>query len=185
MEDGKIVELYWQRSDRAIAETDRKYGRYCRTVANNILANSEDSEECVNDTYLRAWNSMPDARPQILSVYLAKLTRNLAISMLRKRNSLRCGGGQTAAALDELAETVPSEQSLEKTVERRELARYLDAYLRTLPETERTVFMARYFYLLPVKEIALRLGFTESKVKSMLSRTRAKLKKHLKEEGLL
>ena len=98
---------------------------------------------------------------------------------------LRCGGGQTAAALDELAETVPSEQSLEKTVERRELARYLDAYLRTLPETERTVFMARYFYLLPVKEIALRLGFTESKVKSMLSRTRAKLKKHLKEEGLL
>ena len=183
MEDSRIIDLFWQRSDRAVAETDRKYGSYCRTVANNILANREDSEECVNDTYLRAWNSMPDARPQMLSAYLAKITRNLAISVLRRRNSLRRGGGQTALALDELAEIVPAEQSLEAIVESRELAQILDAYLRTLPETERKVFMARYFFTAPVKEIAGKFGFSESKVKTTLHRTREGLKKYIIKKG--
>lgn len=184
MEDSRIVDLYWQRSDKALAETDRKYGRYCRTVAYNILENPEDSDECVNDTYLRAWNSMPDARPQVLSAYLAKITRNLAISMLRKRNSLRHGGGQTALALDELAEIVPAEQNMEAVIELREMTRLLDAYLSTLPVMERQIFMARYFFMVPVKDIAAKFGFSESKVKSMLSRTRGKLRRYLEEEGL-
>lgn len=184
MEDSRIVELYWQRNDRAVAETDRKYGRYCRTVANNILENPEDSDECVNDTYLRAWNSMPDARPQVLSAYLAKITRNLAISTLRKRNSLRRGGGQTALALDELAEIVPAEQNMEAVIELREMTQLLDDYLSTLPALERQIFMARYFFMVPIKDIAGKFGFSESKVKSMLSRTREKLRKYLEEEGL-
>lgn len=184
MEDSRIVDLFWQRSDRAVTETDRKYGRYCRTVAYNILENREDCEECVNDTYLRAWDSMPDARPVALSAYLAKITRNLAISALRKRNSLRRGGGQTELALDELSEIVPAEQNVEAVIELREMTQLLDTYLSTLPSAERQVFMARYFFMVPVKDIAGKFGFSESKVKSMLSRTRGKLRHFLEEEGL-
>ncbi len=184
MEDSKIVELYWQRRDAAITETDRKYGPYCKTVAYNILESREDSDECVNDTYLKAWNSMPNARPKCLSTYLAKITRNLAISRLRAKNSLRRGGGQTALALEELAEVVPAEQNIEAMVERREMTRILNEYLSELEGEERRVFMARYFFMTPVKEIGVKFGFSESKVKSMLSRTRVKLRRYLKEEGL-
>lgn len=184
MEDSKIVDLYWQRRDAAITETDKKYGPYCKTVAYNILENREDSDECVNDTYLRAWNSMPDARPKALSTYLAKITRNLAISRLRARNSLRRGGGETTLALEELAEIVPAEQNLEAMIERREMTRLLNELLAALEGEERRVFLARYFFMTPVKEIAGRFGFSESKVKSMLSRTRGKLRRYLKEEGL-
>ena len=183
-EDGRIVDLYWQRSERAVAETDRKYGPYCRTVAYNILENSEDSDECVNDTYLRAWNSMPDARPASLSAYLAKITRNLAISTLRRKNTLRRGGGRTALALEELAEAVPSGESLETRIELRELSERLEAFLGTVGTQERRIFMARYFYMAQVKNIAAKYGFSESKVKSMLSRTRKKLKRYLEEEEL-
>lgn len=184
MEDGRIVDLYWQRSERAVAETDRKYGPYCRTVAYNILENSEDSDECVNDTYLRAWNSMPDARPASLSAYLARITRNLAISALRRKNTLRRGGGRTALALEELAEAVPSGESLETRIELRELSERLEAFLGTVGTQERQIFMARYFYMAQVKDIAAKYGFSESKVKSMLSRTRKKLKRYLEEEEL-
>lgn len=184
MEDGRIVDLYWQRSERAVAETDRKYGPYCRTVAYNILENSEDSDECVNDTYLRAWNSMPDARPASLSAYLARITRNLAISALRRKNTLRRGGGRTALALEELAEAVSSGESLETRIELRELSERLEAFLGTVGTQERRIFMARYFYMAQVKDIAAKYGFSESKVKSMLSRTRKKLKRYLEEEEL-
>lgn len=184
MEDSKIVELYWQRRDAAITETDRKYGPYCKTVAYNILESREDSDECVNDTYLKAWNSMPDARPKTLSTYLAKITRNLAISRLRARNSLRRGGGEITLALEELAEIVPAEQNIEAMIERQEMTRLLNEVLAALEGEERRVFMARYFFMTPVKEIAGSFGFSESKVKSMLSRTRAKLRRYLKEEGL-
>ncbi|MBQ5489405.1 MAG: sigma-70 family RNA polymerase sigma factor, partial [Oscillospiraceae bacterium] len=122
MEDSKIVDLYWQRSEEAIPETAAKFGGYCRTIAYNILSDEQDAEECVNDTWFKAWNSMPANRPALLAPYLAKLTRWLALTSLRKRNALRRGGGETPMVLDELAEVIPDNADLEKQVEMKELS---------------------------------------------------------------
>ena len=184
MKDTEIVELYWQRSERAVEESDRKYGAYCRTVAYNILESGEDAEECVNDTWLGAWNAMPDKRPSRLGAFLAKITRNGAISRALERSRLKRGGGQIPLALDELAECVPGGCEPEKALERRELERTLRRFVGSLPETERRVFLARYWYLAPVQEIADKLGFTRSKTAGMLHRTRKKLQRLLQEEGL-
>ena len=111
MDDSKIVDLYWARSDSAIAETAKKFGAYCRTIAYNVLQNPEDSDECVNDTYMRAWNSMPDKRPSALAPYLGRITRNLALSRVTDKNRLKRGGGEVALALDELDECIASAYS--------------------------------------------------------------------------
>ena len=184
MKDTEIVELYWQRSEQAVEESDRKYGAYCRSVAYNILESGEDAEECVNDTWLSAWNAMPDKRPSRLGAFLAKITRNGAISRALERSRLKRGGGQIPLALDELAECIPGGCDPEKELERRELERALRRFVSRLPETERRVFLARYWYLAPVQEIADKLGFTRSKTASMLHRTRKKLQRLLQEEGL-
>ena len=184
MEDAKIVELYWQRSEDALPRTIEKYGAYCRAVAVNILENREDAEECVNDTWLGAWNSMPQNRPQHLAPYLARLTRWLSLNRLDERRRLRRGGGEAALALEELSEVLDSRSDTEKTLEQKELCRAIDRFLGTLKTEPRRVFLARYWYMLPVGAIAARLGFSESKVKSMLLRTRRALLKALKEEGL-
>ena len=184
MQASAIVDLYWQRSDEAIVETDLKYGNYCRTIAYNILHSHEDTEECVDDTYMGAWNSMPDKRPQRLSPFLAKITRNFALNRITQRSSQKRGGGETALCLEELGECVPSPFSLEAELEAKELGRHLKAFIAGLPRTERRVFLSRYFYMLPVQEIAQRLGFSQSKVKSMLYRTRKKLLVYLREEEL-
>ena len=161
MEDSAIVDLYWQRSDRAIAETDRKYGRYCQTIAFNICGTREDAEECVSDTWFRAWNLMPDQRPRGLTAFLGCITRNFAINGVKERNRLKRGGGETSLALEELEEGLPGPG-----------------------EQEKKVFVLRYFYLVPVAEIAERLRFSQSKTKSMLLRTRTRLRRFLQEEGL-
>ena len=184
MQDAEIVALYWQRSDRAIPESARKYGRYCHTIAYNICANTEDAEECVNDTWLGAWNSMPQNRPRLLAPYLAKLTRWLSLTRLRERNALRRGGGETALVLDELSEVIPDGTDLEKRVELKELSAALKRFLYGLDETEAQVFLARCWYLAPVKEIAAKYGFTPGKVSTTLHRTRGKLQAYLREEGL-
>ena len=184
MEDAMIVDLYWQRSEEAVPETMRKYGRYCRAIAQNILANPEDAEECVNDTWLGAWNSMPDHRPRVLSAYLAKLTRWLSLNRLDERTRLKRGGGEVSFALDELAETLDSGVDTQRELERRELCAVVDRYLGTLDITERRVFLARYWFMLPLAEIAQRLDCSPGKVKSILYRTRRKLQNYLKEEGL-
>ena len=184
MEDRAIVDLYWQRSDRAISETEAKYGRYCRTVAFNLLNSIEDSEECVNDTWLRAWNLMPDKRPALLSAFLGGITRNLAISMYRRRTSKKRGGGETALALEELSGCIPSDADPQREYESREFARALGRFVSGLPETERRVFIARYWYLTSVADISARARFSQSKTKSILFRTRGKLRKYLREEGL-
>lgn len=184
MEDAKIIDLYWQRSDQAIAETDAKYGAYCRTIAYNILSSAEDTEECVNDTYFSAWNSMPDKRPKALSAYLAKITRNHALSRVFEKNRQKRGGGELTLALDELDDCVASVYDLEREVEDRELERVMNAFLRSLPDTERQIFLCRYWFLAPVAEIAERFGFSKSKTASMLHRTRKKLQQHLRKEEL-
>ena len=185
MEDSAIVDLYWQRSDRAIAETDRKYGRYCHAIAYNICANREDAEECVNDTWFRAWNLMPEERPPFLSAFLGRITRNLAIDLFKTKNrKKRGGGGQVTLALDELRDCVPADLDLERRVELRELERAVGTFTSRLTETEKKIFVSRYWYLTPVAEIAERLGYSQSKTKSILFRLRGRLRTYLQEEGL-
>ena len=184
MEDRKIVDLYWQRDENAIPETAAKFGGYCRTIAYNILADAEDAEECVNDTWLRAWNTMPTNRPAKLAPYLGKLSRWISLTRLREKTSLKRGGGETELVLDELAEAVDSGADVEKAVELKELNAALRRFLKNLGETERQVFLARYWFIASIAEIAEKFGFSESKVTSMLHRTRKKLLAYLKEEGL-
>ncbi|MBR1456003.1 MAG: RNA polymerase sigma factor [Oscillospiraceae bacterium] len=183
MEDSAIVDLYWQRSERAISETAKKYGAYCHRVAFNVLGSEQDAEECVNDTWLGAWNAMPDERPRILSAFLGCLTRNAAIGRYREKHRQKRGGGETALALDELSECLANEKDLEEELQRRELERLIRDFTAGLKETEKLVFTARYYYLCPVAEIAARLGMNESKVKSMLYRVRGRLRTRLEKEG--
>lgn len=185
MDDAKIVELYWARSDAALTETAKKFGPYCHTIAYNVLENVEDSEECVNDTYMRAWNSMPDKRPAALAPYLGRITRNLALNRIIEKNSLKRGGGEAALALDELDECTASSYSLEREVEAREIAAAMNRFLSKLPDTERALFVSRYWFMASVRELAEKFGFSESKTVSMLRRTRLKLRKFLTGEGLV
>ena len=185
MEDSAIVDLYFLRSEAAIVETDRKYGKYCFTIAQNILANREDSEESVSDTYLAAWKSIPPRRPGVLATYLGKITRRIAIDRWRAKCASKRGGGEVIFALEELEDCIPDRCSLEETVARKELSCCINRFLDGLPQQERNVFLLRYWYLHPVADIAERFGWTQSKVTSMLHRLRGKLHKQLAKEGLL
>ena len=184
MDDKQIVDLYWARSEKAIEETERKFGGYCRTVAWNILTNTADAEECVNDTWMKAWNSMPTHRPSILAPYLSKLTRWLSLTRLREKNSLRRGGGELPLVLDELAETLDSGQDTEREMELRELNEALRRMVKALSKDERDVFLCRYWYKASIRAFAEKTGLSESIVRTMLHRIRNKLHRQLMEEGL-
>ena len=183
MEDCAIVELYWQRSDRALVESEAKYGAYCRRVARNICGDEQDAEECVNDTWLGAWNAMPAERPQRLGAFLSRLTRNAAIDRCRQRHRQKRGGGETALALEELSECLSNGRDLDEELSQRELERLIGAFVSGLRETEKLVFTARYYELWPIAEIARRLSMSESRVKSMLFRLRRRLRVLLEKEG--
>ena len=185
MDDKEILDLYFDRSELAIQETDRKYGPYCYKIAIHILSDPADAEESVNDTYLAAWNAMPPRRPNVLSAFLGKLTRYISLDRWKKRGALKRGGGQVALSLEELEECVAGGNDPEKEADRKELLRYLNRFLDSLPETQRKVFVCRYWYLESIPEIAARFGFSESKVTAMLHRLREKLRKRLEMEGLL
>lgn len=185
MEDEQIVTLYWNRDETAIQETQAKYDRYLTKIACNILADMEDSRESVNDTYLAAWNTMPPRRPNILSAFLGKLTRYISLDRWKKCSAQKRGGGQVALSLEELEECISGGDDPEKEVDRKELLRYLNRFLDALPETQRKVFVCRYWYLESIPEIAARFGFSESKVTAMLHRLREKLRARLQQEGLL
>lgn len=184
MEDNAIIDLFFKRSEQAIVETDAKYGCYCYSIAYNVLSNREDSQECVSDTYLAAWNAIPPSRPKFLNAFLAKLTRHISIDRWRKTRAKKRGGGELVLALEELENCVGL-QDTESTFERKELTRVLDRFLLSLPETERNIFLCRYWYLDSIRAISEYSGFTQSKVTSMLHRTRGKLRKVLSEEGWL
>ena len=185
MDDSKIVELYWNRSEQAIGETDQKYGRYCYRIAYNILASKEDSEETVSDTYMTAWKTIPPHRPSVLGTFLGKITRNLSIDRWRTRSAYKRGGGQMVLALEELEECVASSENVEQTYAKKELLAAYQRFIEKLPVTERRIFLLRYWYLDSIGDVAQKHGFSESKVKSMLHRTRQKLRRCLAEEGLL
>lgn len=185
MEDSQIVALFWERSERAVEETAAKYGRYCYTIAYNILTNKEDADESVNDTYMRAWERIPPHRPSVLSTFLGKITRRISLNRWRHKSAEKRGGGEVMLALDELSECVASDQTTERAIEQKELSQSISRFLGMLPETERDVFVSRYWFLAGIREISGRFHFSESKTKTMLFRTREKLKKYLSEEGLI
>ena len=183
MEDRQIVDLYWARSEDAICETQLKYGRYCLAIASNILPFREDAEESVNDTYLTAWNIMPPERPSILSTFLGKLTRRISIDRWRRLSADKRGGGSVPVALDELAECIPGNADPAAEVEAKELAQTVGRFLDTVPQTERAVFLMRYFEMAKLQQIAAQHGASVSKIKSMLHRIRLRLREYLQREG--
>lgn len=185
MEDVSIINLYWARSENAISETSKKYGNYCYSIAYNILGNVEDADESVNDTYLDAWNNIPPHRPSILSTFLGKITRRISIDKWRGRTAEKRGGGEIVLVLDELADCIPSNQSVEHEVEVAELSQLIDNFVMSLSPMERRVFICRYWYLDPIADIAQRFGFSQSKVKMMLHRQRKNLLNRLEREEFL
>lgn len=184
MEDHAIIALFWAREERALEETAHKYGSFCRSIAYNILCNREDTEECVNDTWLRAWNSMPPQRPSILSSFLGKITRNLSLDRFKVSRAAKRGGGQLPLALDELGDCVSGGESVEDQLAMKELSRLLDRFLRDLPERECCIFLRRYWFVDSIREIALRYQMAEGSVKSTLYRTQQKLRLFLEKEGV-
>ena len=184
MEDSAIVDLYWARDEGAIVQTKRKYGSYCTAIAMRILQNVQDADECVNDTYLGAWNAMPPHRPNVLQTFLGKITRNLSLKRYRLLTADKRGGGELPAVLDELQECLASDDDVQATVETGELGGMIDAFLADISADERNVFVCRYWYNDPIADIAKRFGFSESKVKMMLKRTRDRLALYLSERGV-
>ncbi len=182
MKDSQIIDLYWQRDETAISETEAKYGRFCFSIANNILHDDEDAKECVNDTYLGAWNAMPPHRPEMLSTFLGKITRRLSLKKWRDRSADKRGGGSVALSMEELEECIPSRQSADDSIAVAELTNIINGFLETLPVEERRVFLRRYWYFDSISDISARFGFGESKVKMMLKRTRDKLLVRLQKE---
>lgn len=183
MDDASIVQLYWDRNEQAIPETAAKYGSYCISIAKNILGNHEDAEECVNDTYLRAWNAMPPHKPGLLSAFLGKITRNLSIQRYHYNTAHKRGGSQTVIVLDEIAELVSGTNDVERELDRKELVRAIDDFLDSIPTNRKNLFVCRYWYFDSISEIANRFGMTENHVSVTLSRLRLKLHNYLLERG--
>lgn len=184
MEDDKIIQLYWDRQENAIKETAAKYGLYCYSISYGILRSREDADECVSDTWLRAWNAIPPQRPAALQAFLARITRNLSLDCFRRRNALFRGRGQVTVALEELEHAAPSAPSAEQQASEQELIASLERFLWGLPPEKRQVFLLRYWYFCSDREIAQQLQMTRGKVTSMLFRLRSALKIHLEKEGV-
>ena len=185
MTDEKIIHLFTTRDQRGVVEIHKKYGGYCFKIANSILENQEDAKECVNDTLMKTWNSIPPAKPNHLKLFVAKITRNLAFNVYKAKHALKRGGGETEAVLEELQECIAGNHDVEAHMAAEELKKTINDFVRTLPEREGNIFIRRYFYVEPIKAIAGRYLLSESNVRVILNRTRAKLKERLEKEGYL
>lgn len=183
MNDDRIVELYWQRDEQAIRETDIKYGSYCLKISLNILANAADGEENVNDTYLKAWMSMPPHRPENLMAFLGKLTRNLALNKYKAKYAERRIANEFALSVDELDDCTPSNTDVDNEILMSELSKNINGFLHSQKKEIRDVFICRYFFCDSVKEISERFGYSQNKVKSILMRARKRLRLYLEKEG--
>ncbi len=181
MEDSQIIALYFARNEDAIAETDKKYGGYCRYIAGNILGNREDAEEVVNDTYLKVWNSVPPTRPEPLKGYVGRISRHLAIDRYHLSHAQKRGGGQVDLVLEELAECISGDES--SIADQLALKMALDRFLASLPRRTRCIFLRRYWYGAAVSDIAADYRVKESYVTVLMLRTRKKLKLFLQKEG--
>lgn len=185
MEDKELVALYWSRSEEAVSASAEKYGALCRSIAQNILRSGEDAEECVNDTWLSAWRSIPPQRPENLQAYLARIARNLALNRRKEAGTQKRGGGEVPAALSELDECVPAPGGVEEAADALALTQALEAFLRAQPREKRNIFLRRYWYLSPVEEIARDCGMSRSRTASLLHRMRVELRRYLEQEGFL
>jgi RNA polymerase sigma-70 factor (ECF subfamily) len=179
-----ILDLYWSRSESAISETALKYGNYCTKIAMNILQNREDTDECVNDTYLKTWNAIPPQRPEIFPSFLGKITRNLSLNKYKEQRTKKRGGYEVALLLDELEDCIPSGNSVEAEYEAGIIAKAIGSFLYSINTESRIIFVRRYWYVDSITCIATRFQMSESKVKSMLYRTRNKLRTYLEKEGI-
>lgn len=182
MDDNTIITLYNDRDERAIAETERKYGRFCMTVAQNILASREDSEECVNDTWLKTWNAIPPQNPSCLRAFLGRITRNLALDRYR-RNAAQKRNSELTVALEELDGCLSGGATPEEESALRALGESINRFLTTLTVRDRDVFLCRYYYTYPIRQIAERHRMRENYLRNLLSRTVRKLREHLEKEG--
>ncbi len=183
MEDYKIVDLYWAREERAISESDKKYGKMLQSISVSLLSSREDAEECVSDTYLDAWNAMPDARPAYLGAFLSKIVRRISIDRYRREHREKRGGMENLTA--ELSECIPASTTVEEEYEQGRLAKELNLFLGGLSEEKRILFVRRYFYAVPLAGLARELHMTESAVKVTLYRIREALRQFLQERDLL
>lgn len=182
MEDKQIVDLYWKRSENAIAETEKKYGRYCHYIAYRILTDDEDAKEVVNDTYLKTWNTVPPNRPDPLKAYVGKISRHLALDRYDEKNAKKRGGGELPLVFDELSECIPDRNDRD-IGESAALRDALNRFLRSLPQKTRNIFIRRYWYVSPISEIAHDYSMKESNVAMLMLRTRKKLRDFLNKEG--
>ena len=182
MDDYLIVKLFWDRDESAISEAKKQYDKYCMHIADNILQNPQDAEECVNDSLLDAWNSIPPQKPENLKTYLGKLVRRTAIDRLRINTAKKRITDGTLLSLEEISEII-GKSDVESSVEKAELTRLISKYLRSIDETKRNVFIRRYWYYDSIKSICERYGFTKNKVVLMLKRTREDLKEYLRKGG--
>ncbi len=183
MDDQRIIELYFERSEEAIKETERKYGNYCFLIARNILSSREDAEECLNDTYLNAWNSIPPHRPNPLKTFLGKITRNIALNRYI-RNHAKMRSGEVDILLEEVCEFIPDPASEISLCDEFALKQAINSFISLLPKKTRIIFVRRYWYLSPISEIARELAVSENSVKVTLHRTRLAFKAHLEKEGI-
>ena len=184
MDDTAILDLYWERSESAISETAKHYGSFCSAIAMNILQNKEDAEECVNDTYLKAWNAIPPQRPSVFSSFLGRITRNLSLDRYKARKTQKRSGDETALLLSELDECIRSGSNVEDEAESEAVAKMIDEFLSRIEKNDRLFFVRRYWYADSIAAIAARFAVGESKVKTSLFRTRNKLKNYLESEGV-
>ena len=185
MEDQQIVEMYLQRNEEAIARTEQKYMKYCRAIAIHILHIPEDVDEVLNDTWFAAWNSIPPHTPECLKTFLGKLTRNISLKRIRSEKTLKRGAAEMQVVFEEVEDWLQSEQNFEQQISEQALADEINLFLDSISDTERNVFVRRYWYMQSINEIAEYHGFSESKVKSMLFRIRKKLYAKLKKENYL
>ena len=183
MEDAEIVELYWARNEDAITQTKAKYGAYLNRVAYNILSDLEDSQECVSDTLLAAWRSMPNNRPKNLRTYLGKITRQVSIDLYRRRNRMKRYASEYAISLEELGDSFTDGRTPEDELNARLLTETVNCFLRTLPDEARNTFIGRYYFFDSLQAVARYCGMSENKCKSLLYRTRQSLKSYLQREG--
>ena len=184
-EDEKLLRLFAARDERALAAAEQQYGKLSRSVAFRILGNQQDAEECANDVLLKLWNSIPPAEPRSLTAFISGITRNLALDRLSAKRAGKRGGGAVTETLDELAPYLAAEGSVEETVSEIALREAVTRFLRSLPKDARMIFLARYYAMMPIKEIAETHAATQGKVKMILKRTKEKLRDYLKEEGLI
>ncbi len=183
MEDSKIIQLFWERDESAIRETSRKFGSYCRSIAQGILKNHEDSEECVNEALMRAWESIPPKKPPSLCAYLGRITKNIALDSIRHSAREKRGGGELMQVYEELAEIISDGTSVEGALERKEMMSAVSRFLRKSPDINRRAFVLRYWYCRGVRDVARELGLKEDHAYVILSRMRVKLRNYLKKEG--